>query len=389
MFSKEPLGLLTRGIWIVVGIYLLGVAFAPRVLQAASLGELIAKARQEGALNATVSNQTSPKIIPKLAAAFKKRFELDIQVTLLPLGGTRLFPKAAAATRVGAVPTYDALQGSGKNNVQLVTIGGAHKTDGWESLLAEINPLVRSGKVKPKQISPDPFSGFSFQYVSLLKGLIYNPRLISKEELPKTHAELTDPKYKGRWTQPPWADHWDIGPLVFPDISKEKWLKIVKRAGENAGAVQKESVGVQRVLLGEFAFALANTYYFLRAKGKDPQAPLQITYFKDYNPVTGLYIVVRKGARHPAAGTLLAMWMGTPEAKAIWQPDTYATQFRWGEGKLERKVRQHLKENGAKSISFFDNKQGVEFLRWIGTPEGREYRKAVSKAIRGKKWKRK
>jgi len=388
LFHKQN-GLLTRGIWLVAGVLFSGVVFAPRVIPAATLSELIAKARKEGALNVTATSSLKPVTAHKLAAGFKKRFDLNIEVTVTPLSDTRNFPKYAAETKAGVAATYDAVDGSGKNDVQLVAIGGVQKIEGWEALLAEINPLVRSGKVKPRQISPNPFSGLAFQYMSRLKSIIYNPKLISKEELPKTHADLTDPKYKGRWTQPPFAAHWDIGPLVFPDISKEKWIELVKKAGLNAGAVQQESAGVQRVLLGEFAFAPANTYYFLRIKGKDPDAPIEISYFKDYNPVTGSYYVVRKGARHPAAGTLFTLWMGTPDAKAIWQRDLYATQFQWGEGELETKIRRYLQESGAKAISFFDSQQGVEFLRWIGTPEGRKYRKAVSKAIRGKKWKRK
>jgi len=371
MLCKKNNRILTRSIWILVGALFAGVTYGPRVIPAATLSELIAQARQEGAVNAIVNVPTSPKTAPKLAAAFNKRFGLDIQVTIIPTSTTRHYPKAAAATKAKLVPTYDAIVSSAKNNIALVAIGGVQKIDGWETLLAEINPLVGSGNVRPKQISPDPFSGYAFQYVSFLKGLIYNPNLISKEELPKTHAELANSKYKGKWTQPPFASHWDVGPLVFPDIPKEKWLEIVKEAGKNAGAVQQESAGVQRVVLGEFAFAPANTYYYLRAKAKDSQVPLEITYFKDYNPVVGLYYVVRKGARHPAAGTLLAMWMGTPEAKAVWQPDTFATQFLWGEGKLERKVRQYLQESGAKVVNPIDTQKGVELLRWYGTPEGR------------------
>ncbi len=389
MHSKNQNKFLTSAMWIAVGVLFTVLALVPRVTPAASLSELVAKAKQEGALNATATSSMKPVTASKLAAAFKKRFGLNIKVTITPLSDTRNYPKYAAETKAGVAATYDAVDGSGKNNVQLVALGGVEKIDGWKALLAEINPLVGSGKVRPLQISPDPFSGFAFQYLSRLKSIIYNPNLISKKDLPKTHADLVDPKYKGRWTQPPFAAHWDVGPLVFPDISQEEWIEIVTKAGKNAGAVQQESAGIQRVLIGEFAFAPANSYYFLRIKAKDSQAPIEITYFKDYNPVTGSYYVVRKGAPHPAAGTLFALWMGTPGAKAVWQPDLFSTQFEWGDGELERKIRQYLKESDAKTISFFDSERGVEFLRWIGTPEGRKYRKAVSKAIRGKKWKRK
>ena len=375
------------GFWILAGVFSLGLFFHPPAI-ATPLEELVAKARQEGALSATVPSSMPGKTKAKLTSAFEARFGLN-NVSVTGVSETRNYPKAAMKTKTGAVPTYDTMEGSGKNNVQFVALGGVQKIAGWQSLLKELNSDVRSGRVQADQISPEPFSGYAFQWLFRIKALIYNPRLVSKEDLPQTHAELADPKHKGKWTQPPFAAHWDIGPLVFPDIPQKEWIELVRKAGENAGAVLYERAGVERIALGEFAFGPANTYYYHAMKAKDPTAPLEITYFKDYNPVTGSYYVVRKGARNPAAATLFTLWMGTPEAKAIWQPDTFGTQFAWGGSDLDKKVKQDIINSGAKLVGFFDSERGVEFLRWIGTPEGRSYRKAVSKAIRGKKWKKK
>ncbi len=92
---------------------------------------------------------------------------------------------------------------------------------------------------------------------------------------------------------------------------------------------------------------------------------------------------MRKGARHPAAGSLFALWMGTPEAEAIWQPQLYATQFLWGESKLNRKVRRLIKQSGARIVDYLESKKSRDFLRWYGTEEGRRYSKALGRAIRG------
>lgn len=75
--------------------------------------------------------------------------------------------------------------------------------------------------------------------------------------------ELADPKYKGKWTQPPWTSDWDIAPLGFADLDKGKWLEIVRKAGKNAGAVQHALTGVERMLLGEYAFALGRNLSIL------------------------------------------------------------------------------------------------------------------------------
>jgi ABC-type Fe3+ transport system substrate-binding protein len=364
-------------------ILILGLAVEPGIAGAINLAELIAQAKQEGALNATVTSSMTGKTTPKLVAAFNKRFGLNLTITLTPVNDTVNYPRALAAAQAGAPPTYDTIEGTELNNVQLLDAGGLQKVEGWESLVAEINPFVRSGKVKPSQLSPGQLSGYAFAYMTRSKSLIYNPKLISKANLPKTHSELTDAKYKGMWTQPPWTSHWDIGPFVFPEIGREKWLEIVRAAGKNAGAVLNEQAGVERVMLGEYAFTPANTYYAFLAKSRDPQAPVEVTFFKDYNQANATYYVVNKGTKRPAAATLFAIWMGTAEAEAIWQSELFGTQYKWGESELDKKERALIQESGANMVDLFESEKGREYLKWFSTQQGREYRKALSQAIRG------
>jgi len=383
MLSKQNNRVLSGYIRIVAGALLLGAVFAPRISPAATVNELIAKAKQEGVLNATVTSSLTGRTTPLLIAAFKKRFGLDIAITLTPVGDTENYPRAVAEAKAGTVPTYDSIEGSEVENISLLGVGGIQQIDNWRSLLAEVNPLVRSGKVRPEVLSPAVLSGYGFAHHIRVKGILYNPKLISLKDLPRTHAELVDPKYKGKWCQPPWTTHWDIGPMVFPDMDKEKWLEIVRNAGKNAGTVQVENNCVQRVLLGEFAFTLANTYYAFAARAKDAKASLEITYFKDYNLMTAPYYIVRKGARRPAAATLFALWMTTPESEAIWQPELFASQFLWGESELDKREKQFIQDSGAKVVDLLTTDKGRDLLAWYGTEEGRRYRQAIGKAIRG------
>jgi len=108
---------------------------------AATVAELVKQAKKEGALNAMVITAITGKTTPQLATAFKKRFGLDIDVTLTPLLNTTEYPKAVAETKAGVVPTYDVLEGSDTNNIALLGVGGIHRVDGWENLLREINLL--------------------------------------------------------------------------------------------------------------------------------------------------------------------------------------------------------------------------------------------------------
>ena len=346
------------------------------------LNELIRKAKDEGELVATIQSTWSKTLIPPIVEAFKKRFGLNSNVTVANVRPAEHFVVAIAETQARAPATYDVVQGDDAETMQLIGGGGTQKIDNWETLLAEINPLVRSGKVRPDRINRGPFAQHAFLFMSNIKQILYNPRLISAQDLPRTHAELGDPKYRGKFTQPPWTSHWEIAPAVVDNFDKEKWLEIVRRAGKNTGAVLGESTGVQRVVLGEFAFALAQDTYFRQILLKDPKASLAFKYFEDYNERNGVYYSVRTGARHPAAGTLFALWMTTPEAQAIWQPSELLA-VPYGESKIDREQALSIEKSGAKAVGFLDNEKTMDLLKWYRSEEGRKYLDAMTRAIRG------
>jgi len=346
------------------------------------LDALVRKANQEGELVATVQSSWSKSLHQPLADAFRKRFGLDINITIANVNSARHFPTAIAETQAGAPATYDVVQGDDAETMQIVGAGATRKIEGFESLLMEINPLVNQGKVKPEDISRGPFKGHSFMFMANVKQIIYNTRLISAKDLPSTHTELADPKYKGKFAQPPWTSHWEIAPVAFENFSKDEWLDVVRAAGKNAGGVMGESSAVQRVVLGEFAFALAQGRYLRQIMGKDPKAPIGAKFFDDYNEINRVYYSVRSGARHPAAGTLWALWMTTPEPQAIWQPKVLQA-MPYGNSDIDQAFRQTIENAHAKVIGFLDDEKTVALLNWYRSEEGRKYLDAMARAIRG------
>jgi ABC-type Fe3+ transport system substrate-binding protein len=348
----------------------------------ALLDEWVQKARQEGDLVATIQSSWNKALVQPLGDSFKKRFGLNIKVTIANMRSAQHFPVAIAETQARAPATYDVVQGDDAEMMQLIGAGGIQKVDPWETLLAEINPLIRSGKVRREQISSGPFRQVAFFLNANVKQLIYNPKLISEAELPKTHVELADPKYKGKFTQPPWTSHWEIAPAVLDGFDREKWLDIVRRAGRNTAAVLPETTGVQRVALGEFAFALAQDAYFRQVLAQDPKAPIAFKYFEDYNEKNSVYYGVRTGARHPAAATLFALWMTTPEAQTVWQTSEFSA-VPHGESKIDKEHQLGIQNAKARVVGFLDNDKTIELLRWYQSEEGRKYLDAMTRAIRG------
>src|SRR3989338_1290452 len=112
MFSGQQKELLSRRILLVLGGLWLGIMLLPQVGFAATASELVAKAKEEGALNATVVSSMTGRTIPNLVAAFKKRFGLDTNVTIAAVTDVEHSPRAIAETRTGVAPAYDVMEGA-------------------------------------------------------------------------------------------------------------------------------------------------------------------------------------------------------------------------------------------------------------------------------------
>jgi ABC-type Fe3+ transport system substrate-binding protein len=346
------------------------------------LGDLVAAANKEGALQATIQASWNRTVIPRLTDAFKKRFGLTIDVTLTPVAPAVQFPLDIAATKAGGPPTYDVEEGDDAETMQLIGGGGVQAVPRWRELLAAINPDVRPGKVAPAQISRAPFEGTAFLFMANVKQLVYNPKLIGPADLPKIHADLTGSAFAGKFVQPPWTAHWEMAPEMIRGRGRDAFVDLVRAAGKNTGAVLFEGEGVQRVVLGQYAFVLAQDAFIRDTLARDPQASIAGTFFRDYNQLNSVYYSVRTRTPHPAAAALWALWMTTPEAEAIWQ--TINRSFvPYGTSAVDAQERQTLKNERVPVVGYLDNAGTIAYLQWQQTPEGARYLSALAKAIRG------
>jgi ABC-type Fe3+ transport system substrate-binding protein len=215
--------------------------------------------------------------------------------------------------------------------------------------------------------------------------MLYNTELVkSPAELPKARIELADPKYKEKFSISVFADEWVSGILVYED--KQKWLETLDQVGKNVVNVQSNyDLVTQRMLLGEFAFAPSNSYYYFQYRAADPKTPIGIQFFSDYTLNQMVFQSVRKGARSPATATLFSLWMTTPESQAIWQPASAYTNLAFGTADLDKQEAELVKASGTKLVNWFDSPKTMEALEWLSSPEGRQFSEAVGKAISQRK----
>jgi ABC-type Fe3+ transport system substrate-binding protein len=342
------------------------------------LDALIARARAEGELDTATITEVGQGV-PRLVDAFNKRFGLDLKINVALGDQAGKYSQLFTTLDAGLPPTFDTLAGSEEDNLRLVEEGRAIKIDDWETLLAEINPLVGSGQVKLEDVSPSLFAGYGFVWTTRDKGLLYNPRVMPESELPKTYSDIANPRYRGKYVVAPWTDQWEIGVLVHKD--KQQWLQTVDQIGKNAADVINFSPALDRIMLGEFAFQPSNMYYYWQVKDRDPQAPLDLRYLDDFIAFTKVMYVVPKGSRHPAAATLWALWMTTEEAQAIWQPVSFLPNLVFGHSELDRKNREALQKSHGKILSWYENADTLAELKWYATAEGKQYRARLTEAL--------
>jgi len=348
----------------------------------ALLDKLIAQAKQEGELNTATTTEQASRV-PQMKEAFLKRFGLNITVNVALGDQTGKFAKMITTLDAGGRPEFDTLTGSEEDLIQMQSKGYITNIDGSETLLPQVNSLVKDGTVKPEDVSPPPFTGSAFLWSTRTKGILYNTKQIQADQVPKATVDLGDPRFKGKFAVPPWTDIWEAGIQVHTD--KAAWLQTLDQIGKNAAAVIDFSPGLSRLLLGEFAFMPMNTYYYWDVKAKDPQAPLGLSWFTDFTPYSKVMYIVPKGSKHPAAATLWALWMSSPESEAAWQPAAHEENIAFGQSDQDKLARQSLAASGSKVVSWYDNQDTIEQLKWWSTPEGKAYRAKIKEAVTQRK----
>ena len=356
---------------------------APALTEAASadgkhlLQQVIEGARKEGQLNLRIYASVGEKGASELVSAFKRRFSLDIRLNA-DLSGqeSQKFNQAVAESKSGISPTFDIMQGEASNILSLMDAGGAEPIKGWEELLAEVAP--EAYKVKEK-ISPQILAGYGFLWSTRTLALLYNPKLISEADLPKTWKQMGDPKYKGAFTMPPWISALLMAILKY---DREEWLEIVRALGRNKRDILTMDAAAQRMMLGEIKFLHAYAGDYFEQKSRDPNAPIGEAFFEDSTTMGHVMYVMRKGTKNPNAAKLFALWATGAEANDIFEKYASVENLVLRQGPVTRKVVSALEKKNIQPVSWFDSPQTVEKFRWLSTNEVKQYANLIAKAQR-------
>ena len=121
--------------------------------------------------------------------------------------------------------------------------------------------------------------------------LIYNPKVISKSQLPTSAMQLANPRYKGKLAFA--AGETDFQPIVssvlhgYGQAATVKWLQGMKANAEAGGHLYPDSETIaDQVNRGTAAFGLINQYYWYRMRDQIGASSVhsQIAYFAPHDP---------------------------------------------------------------------------------------------------------
>ena len=272
------------------------------VAPAAPLDELIAAARKEGTLNFYGPSTLKAEGAQVLAQAFNKRYATNINVTFIPSGSmTRDVGKVATQAATGAPPEWD---------VMVAT--DAHHASLWLRKLQKPFDYKSLG-VDEKLIDHD---GGAISFVHQYIVPAYNSSLVAPKDAPKSWEDLLQPKWKGKVGVTTATHH--LGRLAVGPWGEEKTTAFVKALAQQNPVVGELGPTYTRLQLGEIvvALSLTDSYIFL---AKQTGAP--ITEAAEVQPVVApsYHVGALKGAQHPNAAHLFAVFMTMPESQQAWE----------------------------------------------------------------------
>jgi len=327
-----------------------------------ALAQVIAAAQKEGKLELEWGSGIlgGRDGIREMAAAMNAMFDTHIAVRFTP--GPSLpetLSQVIVAARAGRPSPTDAVIGTNQYASELVRTGFSVPTD-WVALL-------------PQRIAPDSVEagGAAIRvFTTLPGGIVYNAPLAPMK--PTRLADLLRPEWKGKIASTPYASSWEL--LTASDVWGERALAFAAKLTTQLAGLMRCSE-LERVASGEFlAFAMdcsGREWVELKRKG----APIDHTVPADFAAQRFYYLSIAKNAANPAAATLFAVFLETPEGQRLIWKYTDTDLHTYPDSQLAPEIRDY-------------ERRGVQFrqftIQWhLQHPEAQEGQRKAQKLLNG------
>jgi iron(III) transport system substrate-binding protein len=278
---------------------------ATRVLAAAPpasaiTAELIAAAKKEGRVNYYTS--VDLVMAERIAKAFETKFP-GIEMRVQRTGAERVFQRIGQeyASRI--------------YTVDVVNSSDAAHFIVWkrQGLLAPYVPEDVAKHYAPEHKDADgQFAGFRL----MLSVIGFNTKMVKPEEAPKSHADLLDPKWKGKMVKAHPAYSGTIMTATQQLVRDLGWPYFEKLAQQSVMQVQSAADTPKKIALGERAvMADGNEYNLLLLK--EAGQPVEPVYAIEGTPQIVGPNGVFKNAPNPNAARLFQNWCFSAECQQL------------------------------------------------------------------------
>ena len=150
----------------------------------------------------------------------------------------------------------------------------------------------------------------------LVSPIGYNTSLVKKEDVPKSFADLLDPKWAGKLVKAHPAYSGTIMNATFQIARDIGWEYFEKLAKQRIMQVQSATDPPKKIALGERAVAVDCAGYLV-IRGKEAGQPVDVVYPTEGTPVATSPSALFKAAPNPNAGRLFQNWMHSREAQQV------------------------------------------------------------------------
>lgn len=249
-------------------------------------------AKKEGKLN-LYGSMREDEAKPVLET-FQKKYP-GVQVDYFRSSDTKLASRILAEAKANTY-NFDALITTGTHYIQSLGMGLKWQPPSASGIIKDL--LYSSGDMTPVYINTNVIQ--------------YNTKLVAKADIPKSYADLADPKWKGKLCLEDSDFEWFVGVQNY--MGKEKALAMFKRIAANQPAVRNgHGLISDLVSAGECPLAI-NNYGNQVARAQKKGAP---TDFVAFNPVITIVApaLVSKKAPHPNAAKLYVNWITSKEGQ--------------------------------------------------------------------------
>jgi hypothetical protein len=349
----------------------------------AALQALIEQAKKEPS---TVSGRVTLALTPIVEKAnrlFNQRFGLNKRFNISQGVDNTFITQMMAALDLGGRPDLSFYATNGSDMPSFITKGYAAEIKDWEALLAEINPRVKSGAIKPTDISRAGYSGYGFAHSNRLKGVGYNTKLVTPKDLPSSYAEMADPKYKGQYAIEPWLSHWEALAFNYYPDRLDSFLKIMNTVGQNTYVVSRSHQLLPRMAQGEFKFMTLNAEVVTEFVAQNPGAPLDFYFMNDMTLVETTLMFVPPKSPAPASAALWVMYFSHPDVQAL--RGANAPNIMYGELESDVYLKQRLQ--GKHVWDWTDSDASLQYWKWMNSedPKAKEFGNQMLEAVRQRK----